>query len=286
MERLYQPLLHQSFAPPPFLPRPSGTVSVPLVNTTVPSAEMIKYAANAFLAMKISFANEMANICDRVGADVADVMRGIGLDSRIGKGFLSAGIGWGGSCFGKDLQSLAHTAGEYGCKTLLLEATQEVNRRQRQLVIQKLQEKLLILKGRTIGLLGLAFKPDTDDLRDAPSLTIAARLHDMGARIRVYDPVAMEACKREHPDLPVHYCSSVESLADGADALVLVTEWEEFRRLDLEDLSRRMARAILVDGRNVFDADAVRLAGFEYCGIGKGSRRPKGRDESGLRAIA
>jgi UDPglucose 6-dehydrogenase len=247
---------------------------------------MIKYAANAFLAMKISFANEMANICDRVGADVADVMRGIGLDSRIGSAFLKAGIGWGGSCFGKDLKSLAHTATEYGCKSLLLEATQEVNRCQRQLVIQKLQERLLILKGRTIGLMGLAFKPDTDDLRDAPSLTIAARLHDMGARIRVYDPVAMDACRRENPDLPVQYCASVEALAEGADALVLVTEWDEFLHLDLNDLSRRMSRAIMVDGRNAFDAETIRQAGFEYCGIGKGSQRPKSRDENTLRAIA
>lgn len=286
MERLYRPLLQQSFTPPSFLPRPSASGAVPLVNTSVLSAEMIKYAANAFLAMKISFANEIANICDRVGADVADVMTGIGLDSRIGNRFLNAGIGWGGSCFGKDLQSLSHIAAEYGCKSLLLEATQEVNRRQRQLVIQKLQEKLLILKGRTIGLLGLAFKPDTDDLRDAPSFTIASRLHEMGARVRVYDPVAMEICKREYPNLPVHYCNSVEALAEGADALVLVTEWEEFRRLDFKDLYGRVAQPIIVDGRNSFDAATVRAAGFDYCGIGKGTRRPNGRMESLLQATA
>jgi UDPglucose 6-dehydrogenase len=286
LERLYRPLLEQSFTPPPFLPRPAATTSVPLVNTTLPSAEMIKYAANSFLAMKISFANEIANMCDRIGADVADVMQGIGLDSRIGRKFLNAGLGWGGSCFGKDLQSLSHTAAEYGCKSLLLEATQEVNRRQRQLVIQKLQEKLLILKGRTIGLLGLSFKPETDDLRDAPSLTIAAKLHQMGARVRAYDPVAMEACKREYPELPIQYCESVRSLAEGADALVLVTEWDEFQKIDFADLARRMARRILVDGRNAFSPDLVRQANFEYSGIGTGIQRIKCRQEDALQAIA
>jgi UDPglucose 6-dehydrogenase len=150
----------------------------------------------------------------------------------------------------------------------LLEATQEVNRTQRQLIVQKLQERLFILKGRTVGLLGLAFKPDTDDLRDAPSLEIAARLLQMGARVRVYDPIAMGACRKQHPELRIQYCDSVEGMAQGADALVLVTEWDEFRNLDLAELAESMAQAILVDGRNLFDAREVRRAGFDYAGIG------------------
>ena len=273
METLYRPIIDQSFTPPPFLPRPSGTLRVPFVATTLTSAEMIKYAANAFLAMKISFANEMANICERVGAQITQVSRGIGLDTRIGGRFLNAGIGWGGSCFGKDLQALTHTAQEYGYQPQLLKATQDVNSGQRHIVIQKLQEKLFVLKGRTIGLLGLAFKPDTDDLRDAPSLTIAARLLQIGARVRAYDPVAMSACRQQNPDLHVQYCQSVAELANGADALVLVTEWSEFRSLDLSALAERMARPVLIDGRNVFDPAAARRAGFDYSGIGAGPVR-------------
>ncbi len=273
MENLYRPIIDQSFPPPPFLPRPEGMNSVPFLATTLTSAEMIKYAANAFLAMKISFANEMANICERVGAQITQVCRGIGLDNRIGPRFLNAGVGWGGSCFGKDLQALTHTASEYGYQPLLLQATQEVNRNQRQVVIQKLQEKLFVLKGRTIGLLGLSFKPDTDDLRDAPSLTIAARLLEMGARVKAYDPVAMKACRQQYPDLRIRYCQSAAELADNADALVLVTEWEEFRTLDLASLGSRMANRVLIDGRNLFPAAAARQAGFDYSGIGASPAR-------------
>ncbi len=183
---LYAPLTEQKFTDPSFAPRPAAMRQVPVVTTTITSAEMIKYSANAFLAMKIGFANEISNICERVGAEVTEVMTGIGLDKRIGTGFLNAGLGWGGSCFGKDISSLMHTAGEYGYQARLLEASLAVNRLQRQVVIQKLQEKLYILKGRTIALLGLAFKPNTDDLRDAPSLQIAAKLIQMGARVRAY----------------------------------------------------------------------------------------------------
>jgi UDPglucose 6-dehydrogenase len=232
---------------------------------------MIKYSANAFLAMKISFANEMANICERVGAEISQVSTGIGLDARIGPSFLGAGIGWGGSCFSKDLQALTETALEYGYRPMLLEAAQEVNKCQRQIVIQKLQERLFVLKGRTIGLLGLAFKPRTDDLRDAPSLTIAARLVQMGARVRAYDPIALRACRQQYPDLPIHYFESVAELARGVDALVVVTEWDEFRKLDLCAIAQSMARAVLIDGRNQFDATEARRAGFDYTGIGCGS---------------
>jgi len=272
MRELYRPLAAQSFDPPPGLPRPPSVQATPLFTTSLTSAEMIKYAANAFLAMKIGFANEIANICERVGAEATEVMTGIGMDSRIGSKFLNPGVGWGGSCFGKDIQALLHTAREYGYAGKLLQASWEVNCEQRQMVIQKLQEKLRILKGRTIGLLGLAFKPDTDDLRDAPSLHIAGRLLTMGARVRAYDPIAMPACRNQHPDVKIRYCDSPEELASGADALVLVTEWQEFRDLDLVKLARSMATPVLVDGRNLFPPEAALAAGFDYTGIGRSIR--------------
>jgi UDPglucose 6-dehydrogenase len=233
---------------------------------------MIKYAANAFLAMKIGFANEIANICERVGAEGPEVMAGIGLDSRIGAKFLNPGVGWGGSCFGKDIQSLLHTAREYGYSSKLLEASLEVNAMQRHMVIQKLQEKLYILKGRTIGLLGLAFKPDTDDLRDAPALHIAERLMQMGVRVKAYDPIANSACREQRPDLKMRYCDTPQEVASGADALVLVTEWREFHNLDLAHIAGLMASPILVDGRNFFVPETAIAAGFDYCGIGRASR--------------
>jgi UDPglucose 6-dehydrogenase len=276
LRELYRPLVEQTFVPPPFLHRPSRLTRTPLVTTTLTSAEMIKYASNAFLAMKIGFANEMANICERVGADITEVTSGIGLDSRIGMPFLNAGIGWGGSCFGKDVKSLLHTAKEYGCQSKLLEASLEVNYCQRQLVIQKLQEKLYILKGRTVGLLGLAFKPDTDDLRDAPSLQIAERLLQLGVRIRAYDPIAMTACKAQNPDLRITYCEDALCVAEKADALVLVTEWPEFRNLSLPALVQRMSHAVLVDGRNMFPPEEARRAGFDYTGIGRATHRSNG----------
>jgi UDPglucose 6-dehydrogenase len=269
LRQLYRPLIEQRFDPPPCLPRPPGFIRVPLVITTLTSAEMIKYAANTFLAMKIGFANEMANMCEHLGADAKEVMTGIGIDSRIGSSFLDAGIGWGGSCFGKDIRCLLHTAAEYGCQTPLLEATLAVNRAQRQLVIQKLQEKLFILKGRNIALLGLAFKPNTDDLRDAPSLQIAERLLQTGARVKAYDPIAMPACRAQHPGLKIQYCASALEAATGADALVLVTDWDEFRNLDLPQLARAMAQSILVDGQNLYKPSVAREAGFDYTCIGR-----------------
>src|SRR5215471_11730465 len=269
MRELYEPLVAQSFPAPPGVPRPSSMVSVPLLATSLTSAEMIKYAANAFLAMKIGFANEMANICERVGAEAPEVMAGIGLDSRIGGKFLSPGVGWGGSCFGKDIKALLHTAHEYGYSSRLLEASLDVNAAQRQMVIQKLQEKLYILKGRTIGLLGLAFKPDTDDLRDAPSLHIAERLLQMGARVKAYDPIANAACRTQRPDLKMRYCDTAQELASDTDALVLVTEWREFHKLDLRAMAALMTAPVLVDGRNFFAPEEARAAGFDYTGIGR-----------------
>ena len=275
MQDLYRPLVEQTFDPPPGAPRPAAMKEVRLLATTLTSAEMIKYAANAFLAMKIGFANEMANICERVGAEAPEVMAGIGLDSRIGAKFLNPGVGWGGSCFGKDIHALLHMAKEYGYEAKLLRASLDVNVAQRHMVIQKLQEKLYILKGRTIGLLGLAFKPETDDLRDAPSLDIAERLLQMGARVKAYDPIAMNACKQQRSDLNIRYCESALEVAQEADALVVVTEWSEFGRLDLAALAPLMAKPILVDGRNLFQPETAIAAGFDYTGVGRNSQRPQ-----------
>src|SRR5689334_19160186 len=272
LRELYRPLVDQRFQAPSFVQRPANLVQVPLVTTTLTSAEMIKYAANAFLALKIGFANEIANVCERVGAEAPEVMAGVGLDSRIGARFLNAGLGWGGSCFGKDIQSLLHTAREYGYQARLLEASLEINRAQRQIVIQKLQEKLFILKGRTVALLGLAFKPDTDDLRDAPSLQIAERLLQLGARVKAYDPIAMPACRAQNPELKIQYCDSALDAVRDADAAVLVTEWAEFTQLDLPLVARSMQQRVLIDGRNFFDPDAARRAGFDYSGIGRCAR--------------
>ncbi|MBO0719606.1 MAG: UDP-glucose/GDP-mannose dehydrogenase family protein [Blastocatellia bacterium] len=269
LRALYQPIVEQNFIAPAMAPRPAGFTAVPVVTTDLTSAEMIKYAANAFLATKISFANEIANICERVGADIKEVVRGFGLDSRIGPKFLNAGLGWGGSCFGKDISALIDIAKEYGYDPSLLHSTVEVNRHQRLVPVQKLQEVLKIIKGKTIGLLGLAFKPETDDLRDAPALEIAQQLIEMGARVKVYDPVANEVCRQQQPDLKIEYADDALSLAEDCDALVIVTEWEEFRHLELGSIGEVMNTKVLIDGRNVFDPDAVEALGFKYRGIGR-----------------
>lgn len=269
MRTLYKPITEQSFEAPKCAPRPRDLNGVPLIVTDLASAEMIKYSANAFLAMKISFANEMANICEKVGADIRQVAQGIGLDKRIGTQFLSAGVGWGGSCFGKDVHALIDVAREYNCLTSLLEATLAVNKHQRMHVITMLQEELKIIKGRTVGLLGLSFKPNTDDLRDAPSLAIAAQLNKMGAQVRAYDPVSIETCKRQHPELQIEYCESVEEAARGADALVLVTEWPEFREVNWFEIAGAMRKPVFVDGRNYVPEAILTSAGFRYRGIGR-----------------
>lgn len=269
LRALYEPIVEQTFVPPASAPRPSGFTAVPVVTTDLASAEMIKYAANAFLATKISFANEIANICERVGADIKEVVRGFGLDSRIGPKFLNAGVGWGGSCFGKDVSAIIDIANEYNYEPELLRSTVTVNKRQRHVPVLKLQEVLKIIKGKTIGLLGLAFKPETDDLRDAPALEIARELLEMGARVKAFDPIANEACARQYPDLKIEYAANAVDLAEDCDALVIVTEWEEFQYLDLEQVGEVMHSKVLIDGRNVLDPEAVEAAGFKYRGIGR-----------------
>ena len=269
LRELYAPLLDQSFDAPTIASRPEGLRSVPLVTTDLASAEMIKYAANAFLATKISFINEVANLCEKVGADVTQVAKGIGLDTRIGSRFLNAGAGWGGSCFGKDVSALISIGREYQYEMELLKATVSVNAHQRQRLIQKLQEALKILKGKTIGILGLAFKPNTDDLRDAPALDVARHLLKMGARVKAYDPIAMPHCREQHPDLDIHYSESVEELAVGCDALVLMTEWDEFKTMDLTIVRGLVRTPVLLDARNVLSPAVCQNYGFQYMGVGR-----------------
>ncbi len=264
---LYRPILDQTFSPPTYLARPEDVSAVPLVSTDLASAELIKYAANAFLALKISFINEVGLVAERVGANIAEVGRGIGLDSRIGSRFLSAGIGWGGSCFGKDTAALIATAGEYGLHLPIVEAARKINTRQRDRVVEKLLQELKILKGRTVGLLGLAFKPNTDDLREAPAIEIAQKLIDRGVRVKAHDPIAMERFHREHGVIGVQLCASASEIADGCDALVLVTEWNEYRDLDWERLAARMRHPFVLDGRHVLDRDKLTRAGLRYASI-------------------
>jgi UDPglucose 6-dehydrogenase len=264
---LYRPLLDQSFAAPSFLPRPDGTSAVPLISTDLASAELIKYAANAFLSLKISYINEIGNLAEKVGADITKVAKGIGLDRRIGNRFLQAGVGWGGSCFGKDTLALVSTASEYGLDMPIVKAARDVNRMQRDRVLDKLLGELKILKGRTIGLLGLAFKPDTDDLRDAPAIDIARKLLDRGAVVKAHDPVAMQRFRRENPDLNVICTEAPEEVANEADAIILVTEWQQYMQLDWEFVARNMHSAIIVDGRNALDRERMRRSGFRYLGL-------------------
>jgi UDPglucose 6-dehydrogenase len=238
-----------------------------IVRTDVASAEMIKLASNAFLATKISFVNEIANVCEEVGADVSEVARGMGLDQRIGPSFLRAGIGYGGSCFPKDVSALKMLAGNSGYHFQLLGAVIEVNELQKRRVVQKLQKHLGSLVGKRVALLGLAFKPHTDDMREASSLVLAARLEGEGAEVVAYDPVSAGAAR----DLfdGVEFRDSALETLDGADAAILVTEWPEFAELDWPAAAEKMARPLLIDGRNFLDSNQLKSAGFEYEGIGR-----------------
>jgi UDPglucose 6-dehydrogenase len=244
-----------------------GPLDAPLVRTDVASAEMIKLAANAFLATKISFINEIANVCEETGADVTEVARGVGLDERIGPKFLHAGLGYGGSCFTKDVSALKLLAANSGYHFQLLNAVTEVNELQKRRVVSKLVRHLGPLAGRRIGLLGLAFKPNTDDMRGASSLVLAARLHSEGAVVQAYDPIAEDEARALMPDLG-YSDSAAEAVAD-ADAVVLVTEWPEFLELDWRDVATAMRGNVVIDGRNALDREAVTGAGLVYEGVGR-----------------
>ena len=253
MERLYRPFQMNNYR---------------LYFMDIPSAEMPKYAANAMLATRISFMNDIANLCDLVGANVDMVRKGIGADTRIGSKFLYPGCGYGGSCFPKDVKALARTAREYGYTMGVIEAVEAVNERQKEIVVKKLQDKLGTLRGKTIALWGLAFKPETDDMREAPALVVIEKLLEAGASVKVYDPVAMDECRRRIGDRVV-YCKDMYDVVIDADALAVLTEWKEFRIPSWSVIKRVMKQSVLVDGRNIYSKDEVIAEGFEYAAIGK-----------------
>ena len=253
----------------------------PMIITDVASAEIIKYASNAFLAMKISFANSIANLCDAAGADVVQVMKGVGQDKRIGVAFLNAGIGYGGSCFPKDTTSLLHTANAAGVPFPLLEATVATNELQPKRFVDSIVTCMGGVEGRKIAVLGLAFKANTDDMRDAKSIDVILGLQAHGATVSAFDPIAAENCKRYLPEL--HYARSAFEAAEGADAVVVVTEWNEFKQINLEKLTATMTGNWLFDGRNLYDPEKVKRLGFQYVGVGRGYKCPnqeKAADQS------
>jgi UDPglucose 6-dehydrogenase len=269
LTNLYRPLLNQDFPAPAFLPRKDGLSAVPVVTCDLASAEMIKYAANAFLAVKISFTNEMAQLTSKVGADILQVTQGIGLDSRIGPRFLRAGIGWGGSCFGKDTSALLATAKEYGLSMPIVQAARDVNYHQRTWVVETLLQELKIIKGCSIALLGFAFKPNTDDLRDAPALDIARQLLRQGARVTATDPVALDNARRLYSDLGVFFYPAHLEALKGADAIVLVTEWPEYARLNWAQIKPILNYPLILDGRNFLDRHELQRLGYRYIGVGR-----------------
>jgi UDPglucose 6-dehydrogenase len=240
----------------------------PIVITDLRTAEMIKYASNAYLANRISFINEIASICEALGADVKEVAVGMGYDKRIGASYLDAGVGYGGSCFAKDVKALEHMASIHGRHPQLLRAVMEINRDQRRLVVQKLRDWLGTLDEKIIGILGLAFKPNTDDMRDAPAAEIIHLLQNEGARIKAYDPVAMEVATGVLNN--VTYCANPYEVVEGSDALVVMTEWNEFKHLDMARIKKAMSQPIVLDGRNVYDVEEMQSLGFVYRGMGRG----------------
>lgn len=253
MGRLYHPFLIQNFR---------------VIFMDIPSAEMTKYAANAMLATRISFMNDIANLCELVGANVDSVRAGIGSDARIGKKFLYAGCGYGGSCFPKDVKALAHTGLEKGYHLEVIEAVERVNERQKQIVFDKIQRLAGDLEGKTVAVLGLAFKPETDDMREAPALVVIDKLLEAGARIRVFDPIAMDECRRRIGD-KVTYCRDLYDAADGADVLALLTEWRQFRMPAWNVIRKAMKGNIVVDGRNIYNRAELEEQGFVYSRIGE-----------------
>ena len=240
----------------------------PIVITDLRTAEMIKYASNAFLATKISFINEIANVCEELGADVKEVAAGMGYDERIGPNFLSAGLGYGGSCFPKDVKALAYMADEMGVEPKILNAVMDTNNQRRMRMVKRLIAAAGDLKGKTVGLMGLAFKPNTDDMRDAPSIDIAKALHKHGANVRAFDPVAMEVAKPLLPE--VEMMGGVYELVEGCDALIVCTEWNEFIQVDLNKVHKLMAVPLVIDGRNIYEPVKMAELGFEYYGVGRG----------------
>ncbi|HHY17866.1 MAG TPA: UDP-glucose/GDP-mannose dehydrogenase family protein [Firmicutes bacterium] len=272
IRRLYREILEQTFEAPHELPRPEHYRLPPFISTDPASAEMIKYAANAFLALKISYINEIAGLCEKVGADAIEVARGIGLDHRIGQGFLSAGIGWGGSCLPKDTSALLASGKEHGYSMPITEAAREVNARQRDLAIEKIHQALHGVCGRTLGILGLSFKPGTDDVRDSPALDLVRIFATLGARIRVHDPLALENTRAVLDGLKgfeIEYFEDPYKLVSGADALILATDWPEYKLLDWARIAGLMGLPLILDGRNLLDPKEMKRAGWSYTGVGR-----------------
>lgn len=247
--------------------RPLFLIETPFVVTSLEAAELTKYAANAFLATKISFINEIANLCDRVGCDVHDVARAIGMDRRIGNKFLHPGPGYGGSCFPKDTSALATVAREFGCDSLIVDAVMEVNRKQRAAMIEKIENLVGETGGKTIAVLGLSFKPETDDMREAPSIEIIRGLVERGAHVRAYDPAAMSEAKKCLPD--IFYAEDEYAAVTGAEALVFMTEWNQFRALNMERVKGLMKSPKIADLRNIYEPEDMRELGFDYVGVGR-----------------
>ncbi len=242
-------------------------INAPKIVTDIASAELIKLASNAFLSTKISFINAISLLCEKTGADIVQVAEGMGMDKRIGRAFLNAGVGYGGSCFPKDLKAFISMSSKLGYDFRLLKEVEQINEDQMLRVVKKAEESLQNLRGRIIGVLGLAFKPNTDDMRDAPSITVIRALQKAGAVVKAYDPVAIERAKRVMKG--IDYCRDPYETADGVDAIILVTEWDEFKQMDLGRVVRAMRKPVFIDGRNLFEPEKMKDLGFIYCGIGR-----------------
>jgi len=261
---------------------PLYLIETPMVKTTVETAELIKYASNAFLASKVSFINEMARLCEVFGADVQVVAKGMGLDRRIGPKFLHAGPGIGGSCLPKDTAALVRFAEKAGCTLRIPRAVMEINRSQREFVVDKIEHATAGLKGKTIGALGLSFKPETDDVRESPAIHVTKKMLSRGAKVKAFDPAAMQAARKLLP--AVQYCANAYEVCDGSDALVIFTEWNEFRKLDLVRIKRLLKKPVMIDCRNIYEPDEVKALGFKYHSIGRSTQRLPGARSSGTPA--
>ncbi len=266
---VYAPIIQQQFSPPEGTPRPKEYTVAPVVQVQPVEAELIKYAANAFLATKLSFVNELARLAEELGADIEAVTAGIGHDPRIGPHYMKAGPGWGGPCLGKDARALLSTAADKGLHLSVVEAAVNANARQRQHLVERLETALGSCQGATIGILGLSFKANTDDLSDSPAMEVISLLLARGATVRCYDPMSEEKAQRERPDLAVQYHDSVDELSQGCDALMVMTDWAEFKELPWAKLANVMRRRTILDARNILDRRLMEQAGFTYLGVGR-----------------
>lgn len=266
---LYSPIIYQQFSPPEGTPRPEGYTAAPVLEAQPVDAELTKYGANAFLATKLSFVNELARLAEALGADIGAVTTGIGYDPRIGPHYMKAGPGWGGPCLGKDARALVAMGAEKGCDMSVTTAAVGANARQREHVVSRLEAALGSCRDAIIGILGLAFKANTDDLADSPALHVASMLLARGATVRCYDPMAEPRAQRERPDLAVQYHTAIDEMIQGCDALVVMTDWDQFRHLPWAELAKTMRRRTVLDARNILDRQLMKQAGFTYVGVGR-----------------